>query len=800
MLVASSRLGPYEIVAPLGAGGMGEVYRARDTRLGREVAVKVLPEAVASEPDRQARFEREARAVAALSHPNILAIHDYGTQGAVTYAVMELLEGETLRSRLAQGPLPWREAVEVGAAIADGLAAAHAKGIVHRDLKPENLFLTADGRVKILDFGLARVTPLPNAQSETGPYVPAQTDPGTVMGTVGYMSPEQVRGQPADARCDLFSFGCVLYEMVTGRRAFQRETAAETMTAILHDEPSDPAKSGQPVPAELNRLIRQCLAKSPNQRLQSSRDLALALRKQATDSSLHRLAGTRPRFRLMAGMGAALLLIGLVATSVYFLTRGDKPSVPGTPAAETKPVDAIAVLPFVYTGSDPTTQMLSETLAEHISDCLRQVGRHDLKVRPLSSVSRYARQRPNSSVTIGQELNVPLIVTGTVRQLGDDLKITVEVVDAREDIPIWKCKSPYSARRGETLGLDLQDQIVLDVAANLGLRFSDEELRRLTRWRTDNKDAYNLYREAMYHFYKFTPEGSTAGIDAGTRAIEKDRNFAPAHAAVARCYILRGTLFEGPKKTFPEAQRHLDEALKLDPNLPEAHSALGVIYLFRDWNWVEAERELRLALHNDSNVILTRNVVGFCLAAQGRLDEALASIQRGTDLDPLAAGRWNELAMCYIAMDRYEQAIAAAKKATELDPNFFLAYSEWGTALIETNQHEEAIQKLKTAVERGKGHPRMRGLLGCAYAKAGKEAEARSELATLLSDGRFGAPLAIARIYATLGEKDKAFKWLHEACDERDSKVIWLKTDPALASLRSDPQFAEVLKEMGLPQ
>src|SRR5437868_7989576 len=277
MLATSTRLGPYEIVAPLGAGGMGEVYRARDTRLGREVAVKVLPEPFANDPDRRGRFEREAKAVAALSHPNILAIHDYGTQGVITYAVMELLEGETLRDRLAKGPLAWREAVDIGAAIAEGLAAAHAKGIVHRDLKPENLFLTADGRVKILDFGLARMAPLPQSQPEASPYVPAGTDAGGVMGTVGYMSPEQVRSQPADARSDIFSFGCVLYEMVTGRRAFQRETAAETMTAILHDEPPEPTTSGQHVPGEVGRIIRQCLAKTPNQRLQSARDLALGL-------------------------------------------------------------------------------------------------------------------------------------------------------------------------------------------------------------------------------------------------------------------------------------------------------------------------------------------------------------------------------------------------------------------------------------------------------------------------------------------------------------------------------------------
>src|SRR5262249_25104192 len=322
MLSASTRLGPYEVVAPLGAGGMGEVYRARDTRLGREVAMKVLPELFAHNPDGEGGLEGEGGAVAALSHPNILAIHDYGTDGAVTYAVMELLEGETLRSRLAQGPLPWQEAVEVGVAISEGLAAALAKGIVHRDLKPENLFLTSDGRTKILDFGLARIPPPADPQGQTGPYVPPETDAGTVMGTVGYMSPEQVRGQPVDARSDLFSFGCVLYEMVAGRRAFSLETSAETMTAILHDEPPDPPKAGQHIRAELGRILRPCLAKSPSQRFQSANDLALTLRATARDSGTQQPPGARRSTRLLAGIVATSLLIGVGGATVFFLTRG----------------------------------------------------------------------------------------------------------------------------------------------------------------------------------------------------------------------------------------------------------------------------------------------------------------------------------------------------------------------------------------------------------------------------------------------------------------------------------------------
>jgi len=383
VLAVSSRIGPYEIIAPLGAGGMGEVYRARDTRLGREVAVKVLPEPFANNPDCLARFEREARAVAALSHPNILSIHDYGTCEGTTYAVMELLEGETLRSRLTKGPLPWREAIEIGAAIAEGLAAAHVKGIVHRDLKPENLFLTEDGRLKILDFGLARVMPVGNSQSETSPYVLAETNPGTVLGTVGYMSPEQVRAQTADARSDIFSFGCVLYEMVTGRRAFLHETTAETMTAILREEPAEATESGNQVPVELGRVIRHCLAKNPNQRLQSAHDLALGLRAAASD----------PRIQPLASSPSAREF------------------------DHVKTLEELAVLPFEIISGDPKTEYLSDGLADHLIISLSQVRRDGIKVRPFSSVSRYKRQRADLP-TIGRELNVHMIVTGHAAPIG----------------------------------------------------------------------------------------------------------------------------------------------------------------------------------------------------------------------------------------------------------------------------------------------------------------------------------------------------------------------------------------------
>jgi serine/threonine protein kinase/tetratricopeptide (TPR) repeat protein len=800
VLTVSSRLGPYEIVGPLGAGGMGRVYRARDARLGREVAVKVLPEAFAGDPDRRARFEREARAVAALSHPNILAIHDYGTEGSVTYAVMELLEGQTVRGRLARGPLPWREAAEVAAAVADGLAAAHARGIVHRDLKPENLFLTADGRVKVLDFGLARTGAEPGSpDDQTVSYSPARTEVGAVMGTVGYMSPEQVRGEPADARSDLFALGCVLYEMVSGRRAFQRPTAAETMTAVLHEEPPDLSHLDAPVPGELGRLIRRCLAKSPSRRLHSARDLALALRAMAADSGPHPLAVTRPRrHALAAGAAAAAVLIGgVLVTSAYLRDRGPRPAAgPATRAGAATAVDAVAVLPFVYDGNDPKTELLSSTLAGHVIDSLGQVHRSELRIRPFSSVAGYRRQRPDVR-TIGQKLNVPLVVTGTLHEQGRDLLITVEVVDAREDSLVWS--KPYSSRSGATLDFDLQDRVVLDVAAHMGLRLTAEEERRATRRRTADPEAYRHYREAMFHLNKFTAQGMATAIESCEQAIARDPKYAIAYAGLARCYVLQGVAFVGPNQTFPEARKCVAEALRLDPDQADAHAALGAIYLLQDWKWKEAEQEFELALRLDPNVLATRNVYGFCLAVQGRLPEALASIRRGQELDPLTAARRIELAMCYNWMRQPDLAIAEANEAIKLDQNIALAYGELGSAYLQKGIHGEAIQAFGTAVELTRGHPRPRSMLACAYAAAGQRDKAQGELESLRSDRRYGCALAMARVHAALGERDEAFKLLREAVDERDTSLIWVKLDPTLDNLRADPRFAEVLAKIGLP-
>jgi serine/threonine protein kinase len=361
-LSPGSRLGPYEILSPLGAGGMGEVYRARDSRLDRDVAIKILPERLAGDPQALARFEREAKAVAALSHPNILSIYDIGNEGGITYAVTELLEGETLRSRLRRGALDWRNAVETGIAIADGLSAAHSNGVVHRDLKPENIFLTQDCRIKILDFGLARTMAASQAEKSQAATV---TNEGVILGTAGYMSPEQVRGLPADARSDIFSLGCVLYEMVAGRRAFSRETSAQTMAAILDDQPSDLASAGKQVPAGLGNVVGQCLKKNPPERFHSAHDLALALR--AT------LGGATPARRFPVLISAGVAALALTAAAVYWFARP-------------KPIDSLAVMPFINVGADPNTEYLSDGIAE-------KPDQQSLSVAQAASRAAHARVR-----------------------------------------------------------------------------------------------------------------------------------------------------------------------------------------------------------------------------------------------------------------------------------------------------------------------------------------------------------------------------------------------------------------------
>lgn len=799
MLASGMQLGPYEILGPLGAGGMGEVYRAKDSRLERDVAIKVLPSQFAQDVARLARFEREAKSVAALSHPNILAIHDYGTEQGLTFAVMELLEGETLRGRIANGPIPWRKSVEIAAAIADGLTAAHAKGIIHRDLKPENIFLTENDWVKVLDFGLARFEPPASAPGDTPTvsFYAAATEAGAILGTVGYMSPEQVRAQRVDARSDVFSLGCVLFEMVEGERAFTGESVMDTLAAILHNDPLELVDSGKNVPLELSRLVKRCLEKRPDARCQSAPDVALALRAILSDSSFsmsNAVIAGGVRMSVMFWLLTACVLLGMATMAAFLIVPSFRNGQAGSQTSMTGlAFSSLAILPLDNVTGDSQGEPLCEGLAEHLSGRLSQV--HELKVRPITSTVHYRGQSANAK-TVGRELDVHAVVSGRLRQEGETLVISLELVDARDNSLVWS--NQYKGNRQQIL--DLQDQLARDLAGQLGLKLTGDEEQRLTRRYTADPEAYLFYREAIFHLNKFTPEGLATAIEYCQRAIKKDPKYALAHAALARCHILQGTTYRGLRETFPEARKHVDLALKIDGSLPEAHTAGGVIYLFYEWNWPAAEREFKQALASDANVVSTRNMYGFWLAAMDRLPEALASIRLGQELDPLAAPRSNEVAMCYNWMRKYDQAMNEARQTLKMDPNFFLAYRELGLALTQSGRFEEAIAELHKGLNVSKRHTRILGQLGYAYAMAGQESAAQEVLEELKESAelRFGSSFALAQTYAALGELDDAFQWLQKACDERDSMVIWIKVHSNFDNLRSDPRFDVILQEMNL--
>jgi serine/threonine protein kinase/tetratricopeptide (TPR) repeat protein len=765
MLAVGMRLGRYEIVAPLGAGGMGEVYRARDARLGREVAIKVLPDRFAEDPARLTRFEREARAVAALSHPNIVAIHDYATEQGISFAVIELLEGETLRCRIARAPLEWRAALEAGTAIADGLAAAHAKGIVHRDLKPDNLFLTADGRVKILDFGLARVEIKPSEDLETRTDAPAQTEPGVVMGTVGYMSPEQLRGHTVDARSDIFSLGCVLYEMVAGRRPFQRKTAADTSAAILHDAPHDFAALGIKVPADVERVIRHCLEKDRARRFPSARELAAALRAL--------LSGSPPP-------------APLPTTAPHTRPRQRR---------SRKAVDSVAVLPLVNASEDPELEYLSDGITESIISTLSQFPK--LRVMARSTVFRL-KARDADACALGRDLNVRAVLTGRMLQRGDQLVIRAELVDTADGAQLWS--EQYNRPLTELLAVE--DEIARSIVAGLRQRLTETQRRRLDKRTTINPEAYHLYLRGRYYWNKRTGEGMKRSIELFQQAIDLDPTYALAYAGMADTYLNLGGWGQlAPHDAYPRAKAAAARALEIDDSLAEAHIALAMATKEYDWDFPRAEKAYRRALELNPNYAVAHMWYGECVAAVGRHPEAIAEFQRALKLDPLSLiinatlGRHG-----YFFARQYDQAIEQCQKTMDMDPHFWVAHHFLGGVYAAMGRLQEALAAFTRARQLEPSLETISGL-GLTYGRLGQRDNALTALAELHNLAKTGyvSPINFALVHMGLGAKDEAFGWLKKALEHHSQWLSEIGVDPLFDSLRSDPRFTALLRDIGLP-
>jgi len=752
-LEKGTRLGDYEIQSLLGAGGMGEVYRARDLRLRRDVAVKVLPAVVSSDPERLRRFEQEATAAAALNHPNILAVHQLGTYAGTPYLVSELLEGETLREQIRRGRVAQRRVIDYGVQIAHGLAAAHEKGIVHRDLKPENLFLTKDGRIKILDFGLAKLMQPQPGSERSAPTIGSETEPGLVMGTVGYMSPEQVRGQNADHRADIFAFGAILYEMLTGKRAFQKPTSPETMAAILNEDPPAISQITPGLSPAMQRIVRRCLEKNPEQRFQSASDLAFALAaltdaQDIINKGLTKGESARTQYTALAA-GVALLAALLVLSSLWVARRWQSKRA----AADASGIRSLAVLPLTNLSGDREQDYFADGMTEQLTTTLGQISA--LRVISRTSAMHYKNSQKTLPEIAG-ELHVDAVVEGSVERVGNQVRITAQLIEAATDRHLW-ARSYERDLRGI---LTLQDDVAQAIASEVRVNLTPQEQKQLARARQVIPQAQELYLRGLYDLRKGTAASIDEAIGEFQQAIAIDPNEAHAYAELASAYYDQSTVLRAPLEVMPKAKAAAIRALELDDSLAEAHGSLGYVKLLFDWDWPGAEHEFRRALELNPN--LPRVHIGYAifLLTLRRPDEASEEFSRADALDPFTGQSHMDRAWLLFNASRFEEAIQAATSTGD-DRVVALASAELGRS-------EEAIAAADRAVTRTK-NPLLVAQIASAYALAGNKDKAKALLTRLEAQvrQRYVCGFNVACVYAGLGEKEQAFAWLEKAYRDR---------------------------------
>lgn len=749
-LEPGKRLAQYEIIEPIGSGGMGEVYRGRDSRLGREVAIKVMADRLAADPEMRRRFEVEARAAAALSHPSIVAIHELALVDGVPVAVMELLEGETLRMRIRRGSLGWREAVRIAASVAEGLAAAHARGVVHRDLKPENVYITKDGGIKILDFGLA----LQRLDSPFDPNTPtiANSAEHAVMGTFGYMSPEQISGARVDGRTDIFALGCVLYEMLSGRPLFTGATPQEVIAQLMHDSVPNLAALDPLAPAELRPILARCIDRDAARRFQSAQDLAAALHALLTGSAAQGgLKRARPRGK------------------------------------------SLAVLPFVNAGADPALEYMIDGITESIINSLSQLS--GLRVVPRSLVFRYKNLQADPS-TVGLALNARTILTGRVSQQGDYISIQAELVDTHTESQLWG--EQFRQQASELMAV--QQEIAWQISEALRLKLTGAQKKKLRRKPTVNAEAYQEYLRGRYHWNNWTPDGFRRAREHFERAISLDPTYALAYAGLADAFgaLAYYGLLE-PGEGFPRAKAAAARAIELDPDVAEPHASLGLSYLFWDHNWEKAEQSYRRAIKLNPQLALAHALYSIFLITTGRHDEAIAEARTAQKLDPLAV--INNMSVCWTLFfaGRYEEAIRETTRARDLAP--------W-------SQEAANIQLISyEALGRFEEAARLCGEQPCfgvtsdpatllqAYREAGPAGYWRKRLELLESAPHSDrmASYAFAVLHAHLGDADRAIDRLEQMMREKAGGMVFVAADPCLKSLSDNPRFQALIKQVGAP-